>query len=134
MSEDMLSYCSAHDEWLIMTLCIYVRYHDANKVSNFGGDPVIQLNLKKNYSIIDVVLRTWCSIAVMRSQFLRRLLCDHVQNAAVWKTIAVNLQLMFCTIPSNGHTSLSTALVISVSKGKRDTQEQEKRLRGVVER
>ena len=38
-------YCSAHDEWLIMTLCMYVRYHTANNVSNFVGDPVIQLNL-----------------------------------------------------------------------------------------
>ena len=40
MSEDMSLYCSAHDEWLIMKLCMYVGYHDANNVSNFGGDPV----------------------------------------------------------------------------------------------
>ena len=46
MSEDMLPYCSAHDEWLIMKLCTYVGYHDANNVSNFGGDPVSKLNLK----------------------------------------------------------------------------------------
>ena len=38
-------YCSAHDEWLIMKLCMYVRYHTANNVSNVGGDPVTQLNL-----------------------------------------------------------------------------------------
>ena len=38
-------YCSAHDEWLIMKLCMYGRYHTANNVSNFGGDPVTQLNL-----------------------------------------------------------------------------------------
>ena len=44
MSEDMSPYCSAHDEWLIMKLCMYVGYHDANNVSNFGGDPVTQLN------------------------------------------------------------------------------------------
>ena len=37
----MLPYCSAHDEWLIMKLCMYVGYHDANNVSNFGGDPII---------------------------------------------------------------------------------------------
>ena len=43
----MSPYCSAHDEWLIMKLCMYVGYHDANNVSNFGGDPVTQLNLKK---------------------------------------------------------------------------------------
>ena len=48
MSEDMSPYCSAHDEWLIMKLCMYmyVGYHDANNVSNVGGEPVTQLNLK----------------------------------------------------------------------------------------
>ena len=46
MSEAMSPYCSAHDEWLIMKLCMYVGYHDANNVSNFGGDPVTQLNFK----------------------------------------------------------------------------------------
>ena len=44
MSEDMSPYCSAHDEWLIMKLCMYVGYHDVNNVSNFCGDPVTQLN------------------------------------------------------------------------------------------
>ena len=43
LSEDMSPYCSAHDEWLIMKICMYVGYHDANKVSNFGGDAVTQL-------------------------------------------------------------------------------------------
>ena len=42
---DMSPYCSVHDEWLIMKLCMYVEYHTANKVYNFGGDPVPQLNL-----------------------------------------------------------------------------------------
>ena len=46
VSEDMSPYCSAHDEWLIMKLCMYVGYHDANNVSNFVGDPVTQLNFK----------------------------------------------------------------------------------------
>ena len=45
MSGQYHQYCSAKDEWLIMKLCIYVRYHTANNVSNFGGDPVTQLNL-----------------------------------------------------------------------------------------
>ena len=40
MSEDMSPYCSAHDEWLIMKLCTYVGYHDANNVSNFGSHPI----------------------------------------------------------------------------------------------
>ena len=52
MSEDMSPYCSAHDEWLIMKLCMYVGYHDANNVSNFGGDPGIQLNLKKSFIVL----------------------------------------------------------------------------------
>ena len=43
MSEDMSPYCSVHGEWLIMKLCTYVGYHDANNVSNLGGDPVTQL-------------------------------------------------------------------------------------------
>ena len=46
MAEDMSPYCSVHDEWLIMKLCMYVVYHDANNVSNFGGAPVTQLNFK----------------------------------------------------------------------------------------
>ena len=31
-SGDMSPYCSAHDEWLIMKLCMHVGYHDANNV------------------------------------------------------------------------------------------------------
>ena len=55
VSEDMSPYCSAHDEWLIMKLCMYVGYHDANNVSNFS-DPI---TFKKTcYSIIYAVLRT----------------------------------------------------------------------------
>ena len=45
----MSPYCSAHDEWLIIKLCTYVGYHDAKNVSNFGGDLVTQLNLKKRF-------------------------------------------------------------------------------------
>ena len=51
VSEDMSPYCSAHDEWLIMKMCMYVGYHDANNVSNFGGDPVTQLNFKNVLNI-----------------------------------------------------------------------------------
>ena len=47
LSEDMSPYCSAHDEWLIMKLCMYVGSHDANNVSTFGSDPVTQLKKKK---------------------------------------------------------------------------------------
>ena len=50
MSEDMSPYCSVHDEWLIMKLCMYVGYHAANNVSSFGGDSVTQLNFKKRFT------------------------------------------------------------------------------------
>ena len=72
---------------LIMKLCMYVGYRDANNVSNVGGDPMTQINVKTFYSIIYAVLRTWRSIALTRSQFLRQLLCDHAQTSAVWKVI-----------------------------------------------
>ena len=52
MSEDMSPYCSAHDEWLIMKLFMYVGYHDVNNVTPFGGDPVTQLNLKKRFIVL----------------------------------------------------------------------------------
>ena len=39
-SEEMSPYCSVHNKWLIMKLCMYVGYHDANNVSHFGGDPI----------------------------------------------------------------------------------------------
>ena len=74
MSEDMSPYCLAHDEWLIMKLCMCGGYHDTNNVSNFGGGPVTQLHFKNVFSIIYAVLQTWRSIAVTRSPFLRRLL------------------------------------------------------------
>ena len=51
MSEDMSPYCSAHDEWLIIKLCMYVGYHDANNVSNFGGDRVTQLHFENVLNI-----------------------------------------------------------------------------------
>ena len=62
VSEVMSPYCSAHDEWLIMKLCMYVGYHDANNVSNFGVDPVTQLNFKNfkksNYRFTATVFPT----------------------------------------------------------------------------
>ena len=32
-----------------MKLCMYVGYHDANNVSNFGDDPVTQLHFKNAF-------------------------------------------------------------------------------------
>ena len=62
VSEDMSPYCSAHDEWLIMKLCMYVGYHDANNVSNVCGDRVTQfifLNVLKN--LICQYAKCWIS-------------------------------------------------------------------------
>ena len=84
----MSPYCSMHDEWLIMKLFMYVGYHDANNVLNFGGDPFAHLNLKTFYSIIYAVLRTWRSIAA---------------------AVATRPRADCCSM--EGHTSLSTALV-----------------------
>ena len=56
VSADMSPYCSAHDEWLIMKLCMYVGYHDANNVSNVGGD---QIKFKKRFKNLIKVLRAW---------------------------------------------------------------------------
>ena len=165
VSADMSPYCSAHDEWLIMKLCMYVGYsstpfirppseshwcgrirgmvatrswgiriqtestvrhtkcgrmrgmvvgeggrstggllyHDANNVSNFGGDPVNQLNFKNVLKLFYAVLRARCTIAVTRPLVLRLLLRNHSQAAGVWKTVAP-------------HTSLSAALVIMLFK------------------
>ena len=74
MSADMSPYCSAHDEWLIMKLCMYVGYHnDANNVSNFGGDPIKKKKVLQFFYTILLARRT---IAMTRSQFLRLLLRD----------------------------------------------------------
>ena len=51
-------------------------------------DPI---NFLKRFKKVIRVLRAWRSIAVARSQFVRLLLRDHAQTAAVWKTVAVNL-------------------------------------------
>ena len=59
LSEDMSPHCSAHDEWLIMKLCMYVGYHDANNVSNLGGDPV---KLKKLFTGLCVYVRRHVAI------------------------------------------------------------------------
>ena len=65
-------YCSAHDEWLIMKLCIHVRYHTANNVSNFGGDPVTQLH----FITIFNVMSPYCSA---RDEWLIMKLCIYVR-------------------------------------------------------
>ena len=66
MPEDMSPYCSAHDEWLIMKLCMYVGYHDANNVSNFGGDPIKLKKVLYNYlrCLVDMALHSRYAVTV----------------------------------------------------------------------
>ena len=59
VSGHMSPYWSAHDEWLFMKLCMYVQYHTANDVSNFGGDPI-----KFNLTIIELDIRLATCVAV----------------------------------------------------------------------
>ena len=87
----MSPYCSMHDDWLIMKLCMYLGYHDANNVSNVGDDPVTQLHFKnKNKNIYDVS-RDRRSIYVTRTPFLWVFLRDYAHAAGVWKTVAINI-------------------------------------------
>ena len=62
LSEDMSPYCSAHDEWLLMKLCMYVGYHDANNVSNFGGDSI---TFKKTFDCSSMEGHTSLSTAIV---------------------------------------------------------------------
>ena len=91
MSEDMLPYCSGHNEWLIIKLCMYVGHHTTNNVSYFGGDPVTQLYRQYKLVLFYAVLQARRTIAVTRALVLRMLLRDHAQAAGVWKTEAVFL-------------------------------------------
>ena len=58
----MSPYCSAHDEWLIMKLVMYVGYHDANNVSNVYDDPVNLLILNACVRVADVMTFTFVSL------------------------------------------------------------------------
>ena len=95
MSADMSPYCLAHDECLIMKLCMYVGYHDANNVSHFGGDPVAQLNLK---NVLLYYVRCFTDMAFHRCY-------------AVTVSAAVATRLRAGCSNMEGRTSLSIALV-----------------------
>ena len=56
MSETMSPYCSAHDEWLIMKLWMYVGHHDGNNELHFGGEPVTLLNLKIRFKNLIIII------------------------------------------------------------------------------
>ena len=79
-------YCSAHDEWLIMKLCMYRGYHTANNVSNFGGDPVTQLKkLERLKKCLRCFTGTVHHTHDAATGFAAVLLRDLAQAAGVWK-------------------------------------------------
>ena len=91
-----------------MQLCTYVWYHDANNVSTFGGDPVTELNLKKVFKNVigHFVFQN------MRSAGYHEKMIGRTYFGGEQVT-QLNLVLYNTdTVPSNGHTSLSTALVL----------------------
>ena len=47
--------CVSGDMSLIMKLCMYVRYHTVNNVSNFGGDPVTQLHFIMIFNVFSYI-------------------------------------------------------------------------------
>ena len=78
-----------------MKLCMCVGYHTANNVSNFGGDPVTQLNLKK---------------AVKKMYAVLRATAHNSRDAATGFAVVATRSRADCS-SMEGHTSLSTALV-----------------------
>ena len=84
-----------------MKICMYIGYHDANNVSHFGDDPVTQLNKLKR---LKMYLR--CFTVTAR---------DSRDAAPVLRLLLREARRLLeygrPTPASNGHTSLSTALV-----------------------
>ena len=74
---------------------MYVGYHDANNVSNFGGVAVTQFNLKK---VLQYYLRCFMDMALHSRDTV-------TVSAAVVTRLRADCRSM------EGHTSLSTALV-----------------------
>ena len=96
MSADMSPYCSAHDDWVILKLCMYVGYHDPNTVSNVGGDTVTQL---KKLNVLYYYLHCFTDMAL------------HSRDAVTVSVAVATLSRADCS-SMEGHTSLSTALVL----------------------
>ena len=76
----------------LLKLCISCRVPWCQQCVKFWWWPSDPIKFKKSFIVLFTLFYgPLCSIAVTRSQFLRRLLCGHAQTAAVWKTVAVNL-------------------------------------------
>ena len=97
----------------------------------FGGDPVTKLNFKTRFKKVMIYLQRRSSILLEsardRVTSASKTACDRVtaMERPARKTVQLILDLLilqtcsyahhFCTIPSNGHTSLSTALITILS-------------------
>ena len=91
---------------------MYVGYHYSNNVSNFGGDPVTQLNLKKTVlyyylrCFTDMALHSRYAVTVSAAVAKRsRVDCSSMEDRRRKSLINVLSEKI------RGHTSLSTALL-----------------------
>ena len=112
MSADMSPYSSAHVEWLIMKLCMYVGYYDANNVSTFGGDPVTKLNFKTRFKKVMRDLQRRSSILLEsardRVTSASKTACDRVtaMERPARKTVTLILDLLILQTCSYAHQFL----------------------------
>ena len=117
VSGDMSPYCSAHDEWLIMKLCMYVRYHTANNASNFGGDPLTQLHfitIFNEFSYLDHVKRLGICLPLGRSRSIINI--HYIVTSRWWIKCFHQRRASGVRVKRDaGHTSLSKALVYIIT-------------------
>ena len=112
MSADMSPYCSEHVEWLIMKLCTYVGYNDANNVSNFGGDPVTKLHFKTRFKKVMRDLQRRSSILLEsardRVTSASKTACDRVtaMERPARKTVQLIFDLLILQTCSYAHQFL----------------------------
>ena len=113
VSGDMSPYCSAHDEWLIMKLCMYVRYHTANNVSNLGGDPVTQLHFISIFNVFSYLCHVKRFGICLPRGFSRSIINIHEIVTSRWwiKRFHRRRASGVCVKRDAGHTRLSKALV-----------------------
>ena len=76
-------------------MCMYVGYHDANNVSNVGGDPVTQLNFK---NVLWYYLRCFTDMAL------------HSRYAVTVSAVVATRSRADCS-SMEGHTILRTSPV-----------------------
>ena len=111
----MSPYCSAHDEWLIMKLCVYVRYHTANNVSNVGGDPVTQLHFITIFNVFSYLRHVKrLGICLPRGRSRSIINIHEIVTSRWWIKRFHRRRATGVRVKRDaGHTSLSKALVFT---------------------